>query len=545
MSLFSRNRTTCHTRKRHHLRPWLDALEDRFLLTAGDLDTTFGSGGVVLTAFPTVEKGFHGSGGSANAVQIQSDGKIVAAGEGLHNFAVSRYNTGGSLDPTFGNGGKVVTTFGTNHQESVQAIAIQPDGKIIAVGATDVLDSTTYENHFAIARYNTNGTLDTSFGPNHNGLVTTGIVANDSANGVVIQPDGKIVVAGSAGSQAPLYGQSSTVSDALVRYNSNGTLDTSFGQGGILTPTIVPGASQRFYDVALESVNGTTKIVVAGVVPSPYSDVVIARFNLDGSFDTSFGSGGSVILGAQVTGFNGGRLAIQPDGKIIEAGSTRNSLGIQQGAVARFNINGSLDSTFNPVGPTPGIAVVAGTGGGGYWHGAVQPDGKIVGAGIVQINNGFDMLLTRLNADGSPDPTFGTNGVVLDSLIGGASARDLAIQSDGKIVTAGDANANGDFAIARFLGDPPRAGQASAAAMGSTPGTGSGPLAASQASLNPVAPGAEAFDQALGTVALGRSARSPYPVAGWPGRLARPVVAAAGRWSPGLGPLSHRAPDNS
>ena len=205
MSVFSRNRTTPRIRDRHRVRPRLDALEDRLLLNAGDLDTTFGGGGVVLTAFPAVEKGFHGSGGSAYAVQIQSDGKIVAAGLGSHDFALSRYNTNGSLDPTFGNGGKVVTTFGLNHQESVQDIAIQPDGKIIAVGATDVLDSTTYLNHFAIAQYNTNGTLDTSFG--QNGLVTTGILGNDSAYGVVVQPDGKIVVAGSASPQ-----QSSTLS---------------------------------------------------------------------------------------------------------------------------------------------------------------------------------------------------------------------------------------------------------------------------------------------------------------------------------------------
>jgi uncharacterized delta-60 repeat protein len=158
-----------------------------------------------------------------------------------------------------------------------------------------------------------------------------------------------------------------------------------------------------------------------------------------------------VILGTQATDFGGGRLVIQPDGTIVEAGTSAHS----QGAVARFNTNGSLDSTFNPNGATPGIDVIADTSGGGFWNGAVQPDGKIVAGGVVQSSNGYEMLLTRLNADGSLDPTFGTNGIVLRSLIGNAFARDVALQSDGKIVTAGDAYSNGDFAVARFLGDPP------------------------------------------------------------------------------------------
>jgi uncharacterized delta-60 repeat protein len=527
MILSSLNRPQNKVLTRHRLRPQLDALEDRLLLTAGDIDTTFGSGGVVLTSFATVEKGFRGTGGSGYAVQIQSDGKIVAAGEGLHNFALARYNTNGSLDPTFGNGGKVVTTFGLNHQESVKAMAIQPDGKIVAVGSTGILDSTTYEGHFAVARYNANGTLDTTFGPSHNGLVTTSIVANDTASAVVIQPDGKIVVAGQGGSQAPLYSPSSTLSNALVRYNSDGTLDSSFGQGGILTPTFVSGASQYFYDVALESVNGTPEIVVAGAVPSPYSDVVVARFNLNGSLDTSFGSGGSVILGAQAIAFNGGRLAIQSDGKIIEAGSSSN----HQGAVARFNVNGQLDPTFNPNGPTPGVAIIAGAAGGGFWRGAVQPDGKIVAAGI---GPSYQMLLSRLNADGSPDPTFGTNGVVLDPLIGGAFARSVAIQSDGKIVTVGQATSSTTsgvaLAVARFLGDPPPAAHASALARGSTLVSVSIPLAAVPTIVRPAAPSAEAFDEALGAIALDRSPERPSPVV--PGVVglapARPWV----RWSP-------------
>src|SRR5689334_7498372 len=119
---------------RNQFRPWLDALEDRLLLNAGDLDTTFGSGGVVLTSFPPVSKHTSGTGGNAFAVQIQSDGKIVAVGLGRGDFAVARYNTDGSLDPTFGNGGKVETDFGNLAGDEAYNLAIQPDGKIVVLG---------------------------------------------------------------------------------------------------------------------------------------------------------------------------------------------------------------------------------------------------------------------------------------------------------------------------------------------------------------------------------------------------------------------------
>ena len=122
-------------------------------------------------------------------------------------------------------------------------------------------------------------------------------------------------------------------------------------------------------------------------------------------------------------------------------------------------------------GQTPGVAPVAGTAGGGFWRGAVQADGKIVGAGIgPTIRGSYQMLVARLNADGSPDLTFGTNGVVLDSLIGGAFARSVAIQADGKIVTAGSATGgiDGDFAVVRSsCGDPPPAALLAPAAVAS------------------------------------------------------------------------------
>jgi uncharacterized delta-60 repeat protein len=449
MSLFSVNRPVHHPRTRHRLRPVVDALEDRFLLTAGQLDTTFGSGGVVLTSFPTLFKGARGTGGDAYAVQIQSDGKIVAAGAGRGDYALARYNTDGSLDSTFGKGGKVETEFGPNLVGNATALAIQSDGKIIAVGNTA---TPTDPSAIGVARYNTNGTLDTTFGPNQNGLVTTDILGNDRAFSVVVQPDGKILVAGSA-----YVTGSSTYSDVLVRYNSNGTLDTSFGQAGVLTAPTLPGASLGFSQVALETINvngtPTTEIVVTGST-TPVGGVV-ERFNLNGSLDTSFGSGGSVFLGNLDPGFAGGWQTVQPDGKLLEAWRYQNAQGVKSPAIARLNIDGSLDTTFNPNGPTPGVVVVTSVTGGQFGSVVVQPDGKIVAAGGVGISGGNEaMLLTCLNADGSLDTNFGTNGVVSYAPGGNGLARGVALQSDGKIVAAGTGGGMGsNFAVARFLGD--------------------------------------------------------------------------------------------
>ncbi len=307
-----------------------------------------------------------------------------------------------------------------------------------------------------MARYNTNGTLDTSFGPNKNGLVTTKILGSDNPHAVIIQPDGKIVVAGGAATPG------SANSDALVRYNADGTLDTSFGQGGILTEAFVPGVSQYFSDVALESVNGTTELVAAGYAStSPQSTSVVARFNLDGSLDTSFGSGGSVVMESVAPGFAGIFLAIQPDGKIVNGGLFRNAQGVKDYAIARLNIDGSLDPAFGPDGPTPGVSVLAGTDNISPWRVALQPDGKIIAEGIQGGSGGYPIVLARVSGtDGSLDPNFGTGGLVKVSLPGAANAKGLAIQPDGKIITVGQANGasgpNGsDFAVVRFLNQAP------------------------------------------------------------------------------------------
>ena len=267
---------------------------------SGSLDSSFGSDGKVITVFGTSNE-------SANSIAIQSNGKIVVAGSssnGTNNeFTVTRYNTDGSLDSSFDSDGKVTTTIGSN--ADAFSVAIQSDGKIVLAGNAIIGG----RDEIAVARYNTDGSLDSSF--DSDGKVTTTIGEADYAASVVVQSDGKIVVAGSSAT-----GGNSDF--ALIRYNSDGSLDPSFD------PAITPigSSTDEAYSVAIQS-NG--KIVVAGYSSGIGSDreIAVLRYNTDGSLDSSFDSDGKVTtaIGSGDFAFS---VAIQSDGKIVVVGSSNN-----------------------------------------------------------------------------------------------------------------------------------------------------------------------------------------------------------------------------
>src|SRR5438093_6849648 len=250
----------------------------------------------------------------------------------------------GDLDPTFGTGGTVMT--GLNHSTDIaNAVAVQADGKLVVVGQTYKNNDYTGED-FAVARYNTDGTLDSTFGTR--GKVRTdfpGLAAVPSS--VVIQADGKIVVAGGA---FPLF--TFLGNFEVVRYNPNGSLDTSFGDGGIVT-TIFPEGSYAF-DLALQA---DGKIIAAGTVfvdfnPGDQSDTdfALARYNPDGTPDATFGNGGQVstdFLGFEDDAFS---VLIQPDGKIIAVGSANDPATFYDFAAVRYFSNGTIDTTFGVAG---------------------------------------------------------------------------------------------------------------------------------------------------------------------------------------------------
>ena len=412
--------------------------------SAGDLDPMFGTGGKLTTDF--------GSSENANAVAVQTDGKIVAAGSVIvvgsnnatnYDFAVFRYNADGSLDTSFDGDGKVTTPISTlfNNYDIAYAVAIQTDGKIIAAGTSGDFSSV----RFTLVRYNTDGSLDNSFGAG-------GIVINDWYIGkiyeIAIQTDGKIVAAG--GGDGPYGGY---VGDfRIARYNPNGSLDASFGTGGIVT-TNFGDAEKTATSIALQA---DGKIVAAGYTgfydyndDSGYYDFALARYNTDGSLDTSFDTDGKLTTTFGLDYETANAVVIQGDGKIVVCGyGASNTDYIGSFAVARYNGDGTLDASFDGDGK-----VTVNFGGYSSFASSValQSNGKIVVSG----GAGNDFALVRLNTEGSLDTSFDTDGKVTTDFGYGERAYAVAIQADGKIVAAGYIydNGNFDFALSRYNTD--------------------------------------------------------------------------------------------
>jgi uncharacterized delta-60 repeat protein len=428
------------------------ALPGAAVAAPGALDPSFGAGGEVTTDF--------GRSDSAQAVAIQSDGKIVAAGGSFSfpsgDFALVRYIADGSLDPSFDSDGKVTTDFGGF--DTASAVVVQSDGRIVAAGRSFSSSS----GDFALARYNADGSLDTTFG--NGGKVTTDLGGFDAAFGVALQADGKIVAAGQGGAGGGF---------ALARYNADGSLDPSFGSGGEVT-THFTGGVEVAIAVAIQ-LDG--KIVVTGQTFSGgFQQFALARYNADGSLDTTFGSGGILMTDFGLGSGFGGALVIQPDGKVVAAGRAGTDF-----VLARYNGDGSPDASFGS-----GGMVTTDFGGAAFdaaFGVALQPNGKIVAAGGTFSFPSADFALARYKADGSLDPSFGTGGKVTTDFGAFDVASAVALQADGKIIAAGQGGAGSDFALARYLGDT----SAIVVSVDIKPGSSTNPINLSSHGVIPVA----------------------------------------------------------
>jgi uncharacterized delta-60 repeat protein len=397
----------------------------KVLANAGDLDPTFGGDGKVISELTSGTD-------SIMDIAIQPDGKILAAGTSFGDFAVARYNSDGTLDSAFGSGGVATADF-DGFQDFGYAVALQQDGKIIVVGWAIVASA----QDFGLVRFNSNGSLDTTFGTG--GFVNTNFdTGNDSAYDVAIQSDGKIVVVGDV-AIGGLF------EFGIARYNSNGSLDGSFGTGGKVSNLPQGYAS----GVAVQS---DGKIVAVGrIITGSDVDFAIARYNSNGSLDTTFNSTGEVITDLGGMDDNLEEVAIQSDGKIVVVGSSRPSSDWDF-AVARYNSNGSLDSTFGSGGAVITDFTLQDD---GAFSVAIDSNSKIVVAGLAVINgNPEDTAVVRYNSDGSLDSGFGTGGkVTFDYANSLDYAEALALHADGKIVVAGESAApTYAFAIARLDG---------------------------------------------------------------------------------------------
>jgi uncharacterized delta-60 repeat protein len=407
-------------------------LEDRTLLSAGELDPTFGQGGLVITSFP---------GGSADArsVAVQDDGSLIVAGTvGGTRFGLAHYNSDGTLDDSFGNGGLVTTSFPGFDSAIATSMAVQADGGIVVGGYVSYFVGTQRIDEFALARYDSDGSLDGSFGAG--GLVVSS--SGSHATAIAVQPDGRIVAVGSTA-----FGAGSQF--RLARYNTTGSLDGSFGFGGTVT-TSFSGYQTALANAVTLQPDG--RILVGGeVAGTGFDRFGVARYTTFGSLDSSFGSFGLATatftnaLQAAVQS-----LAVQDDGRIVAAGSVQRNT-TTSFALARFNSNGFLDPSFGTGGTVttsfPGFDNASGS------SLAVQLDGAIVVAGSVY--NGISpeqFGLARYDGDGNPDQSFGDGGqVTTDFGFDNATGRSVAIQSDGRIVVAGFASG---FALARYQGNP-------------------------------------------------------------------------------------------
>jgi len=414
----------------------------------GDLDPTFGTGGMLMTDI-------NRSTDIANAVAIQADGKLVVVGTTYRqndfsgeDFVVTRHNTDGTLDNTFGVRGKVRTDF-PGLAAVPSSVVIQPDGKIVVAGGAFPLF--TFLGNFEVVRYNPNGSLDTSFGDG--GIVTTIFPQGSYAFDVALQSDGKIIAAGTVFVDFD-PGEMSDTDFALARYNPDGTPDATFGSGGQISTDFL-GHEDDAFSVLIQP---DGKIVAVGSAndPATFYDFAAARYLSNGTIDTTFGVAGKVHTDFGDQNFDRARsAALQPDGRIVAAGfAISHGGGVQNFAVARYTSSGVLDTTFSRDGKTQidfGNCCQSAT------KVLLQSDGKIITVGG---SNGEssddDFLLARLNPRGSIDATFGVGGQVRTSfgdLNGGANG--AAFQADGKIVAVGfQANFNSqraNFALARYL----------------------------------------------------------------------------------------------
>jgi uncharacterized delta-60 repeat protein len=355
----------------------------------------------------------------------------AAANNGAPELALARYNTNGSLDSSFGSGGLVV--FAESNGGPAFGVAIQTDGKIITAAPTSL--------RLDVFRYNTNGTLDTTFGTG--GIVSTrapGLLVGSATGGIAVQPDGKILVA---------------VGGALLRLLTNGQFDPSFGTSGV-APSLTGTQTLALLSTGQALVVSSFNFSVGSA----------ARYNSNGSLDKAFGVSGQAPSFAQAAA-----IATLSDGKFILAG-TLDSAAIRSGGappqafvVTRYNNNGTIDTTFGTHGaavtPFPGNAFSA------VAALAVQANGDIVAAGVTEVKNPVfgqepsDFALARYTPNGQLDATFGNNGLVTTAFgtngANAAAASALAIQSDGKIVAVGYDNsqtfgsANNGFTLARYL----------------------------------------------------------------------------------------------
>jgi uncharacterized delta-60 repeat protein len=438
--------------RRPRIRPGVERLDDRTLLSVG-LDPGFGQAGQVIGTFGST----NGS-AKASALAIQPDGKIVVSGtittgsETSYEIVVERFDADGTIDTTFGQGGtSVVASVPDGNDLDVvvsNKVLIQPDGKIVLAASFPVNQVSQND----VIRLDADGSLDSTFGLGGFAGVTNLQATSSTIAGLALQADGKIVLAGTAASTNADYDSDF----AAERLDPNGTIDTTFGNGGLaaIVSPLAPGNPSEFIEgpsasalsVAVEA-NGD---ILLGGQTSPFSrgsmvnenEGIVLQLNPSGELDTTFGTNGY----AKTFGLAANSVAIQPDGKIDAVGADSITSGFTVDTtqkVTQLNADGSADSTYNGVVTTfDGIPL---SGSNAFLSDvsdtlAIAPNGKVVTAGGPEI-------VARLDLQGNPDPSLAANGI--DQAVSSSSFRtavssltsSLAIGTNGRIAVVADGSA--------------------------------------------------------------------------------------------------------
>lgn len=398
----------------------------------GSFDTGFGTGGKVYTKIGTREE-------YGNAIAVQSNGAIVVAGTYYAASIITRpfivrYLENGTLDNSFSGDGRVTAAVGTG-SDILSAVAVQPDGRIIGAGTAIVNDL----ERFLVLRFNADGTPDHSFDGDGAVVMLMGEKYNDVKT-VTLQSDGKILVGGKAFKNDTTY-------MTTLRLMPNGAPDSAFGTGG----AVMTAFSAAFNQMTRLFVLPDGRIVAAGsVYANNKGELALARYMPDGALDTSFSGDGKLVTDSGPLDLTPGSAAVQPDGKIILAGSSYLSADYDF-ILYRFSADGTPDTGFD------GDGLLTTPVGGNYdfLNGVtLQPDGKILAVGSCFNGTNYDFGIVRYLTNGTPDPSFDGDGKrVFPLLSGSEQAKDVALQADGKILIAGEAAlsaSDNDLAVVRL-----------------------------------------------------------------------------------------------
>lgn len=441
----------------------VEALEARDNPSGGILDPTFGNGGIAAPVTAPNEDMY--------GVAVQPDGRILSVGgiaASTQNFLLTRTNPDGTPDATFGVGGRVTTDF-NNAADRAYAVAVQPGtgGKILVAGyamaptqKTKGKGSTTLDYAFGVARYNPNGTLDTTFGSGGKAIADFA-GTSDYGYALATLPDGRFVVAGMTGTNI-----------GLARFLANGSLDTSFGTGGRVVGPAAGGDGNGYMRRVSLTVDGSGRLVVGSSTRTVYSvennDFLVARFLASGQPDASFGTAG-VVRTDVAPGLDDGvsAVTVQPDGRILVGGAaqyvtTNNGETIYPPlfALVRYNPDGTLDGGFGTGGVVTAVPDLSRLSAGAVAGVAVRPDGSILVGGQLNYPGQYGTAVLRFDAAGNRDLSFGTPGA------GGAvtmvpglaiSVKDMAVDSGGRVLLAGNSNVS-DPVLVRYLVSAPSVG---------------------------------------------------------------------------------------